>query len=148
MRCHVSSRLCKLNKLDCGCGFLHLRAQDGASVDNCTVHSWSIGNLAYLYVHGLPDRISITSLNATFAVEEALRTSFTTASSLPCRGAPFFACPPIAGQAALFGQRKKAADLLRLAWFNYTLPPYHMMREYSHYNFGMYILRPLGMPKP
>jgi hypothetical protein len=39
----------------------------------------------------------------------------------------------------VLGQREKAADLLRLAWRNYTLPPYHLWREYSHYNFGMYI---------
>ena len=84
-------------------------------------------------------RITDDILNATFAVEEKLRTNFSTASSLPCRGAPFFACPPIAGQAAVLGDRAKAADLMRLAWRNYTLPPYHMMREYSHYNFGMYI---------
>jgi hypothetical protein len=97
------------------------------------------GNVAYLYPHGLPQRVTDRILNATFAVEEKLRTNFSTASSLPCRGAPYFACPPIAGQAAVLGQREKAADLLRLAWRNYTLPPYHLWREYSHYNFGMYI---------
>ena len=102
---------------------------DGASIENCTVHSWSIGNLAYLYPHGLPARINDTVLNATFAVEEKLRTNFSVASSLPCRGAPYFACPPIAGQAALLGQREKAAALLRLAYDNYTLPPWHLLRE-------------------
>ena len=105
---------------------------DGASIENCTVHSWSIGNLAYLYPHGLPARINDTVLNATFAVEEKLRTNFSVASSLPCRGAPYFACPPIAGQAALLGQREKAAALLRLAYDNYTLPPWHLLRESRH----------------
>jgi hypothetical protein len=41
--------------------------------------------------------------------------------------------------AAHLGDRDKAADLLGLLRRNYTLPPYDIMREYSHYNFGMYI---------
>ena len=115
---------------------------DGAQVSNCTVHSWSIGNLAYLFSHGLPERISHKMLEATFAVEEKLRTNFSTSSSLPCRGAPYFACPPIAGQAALAGERAKAADLMRLLRRNYTLPPFQILKEYSGYNFGMYMTTP------
>ena len=43
-------------------------------------------------------------------------------------------------QAALAGDRTKAAALLRLAYQNYTLPPYHLLREYSGYNFGASVL--------
>ena len=35
--------------------------------------------------------------------------------------------------------RDKAAELLRLLRTNYTLAPFDIMREYAHYNFGMYI---------
>ena len=113
---------------------------DGASVQNATVHTWSIGNVAYLFAHGLPRRITDAMLQATFAVEERLRLNFTDdSSSLPCRGAHYFACPPVAGQAAATGNRKKALRLLRRAQQNYTLLPYHLLREYSSYNFGMYM---------
>ena len=50
---------------------------DGASVQNATVHTWSIGNVAYLFAHGLPRRITDAMLQATFAVEERLRLNFT-----------------------------------------------------------------------
>jgi hypothetical protein len=153
---------------------------DGADPTNATVHSWSIGNLPYLFQHGrLPyssghvgtvsgssgssgsnsapaasgaaggargeldagqGGLTQAMVSATFSLEEVLRLNFSSASSLPCRGAPYFACPPIALMAAsVAGDRDKARTLLRLLRTNYTLPPFDIMREYSHYNFGMYI---------
>ena len=49
-------------------------------------------------------------------------------------------------QAALAGDRTKAAALLRLAYQNYTLPPYHLLREYSGYNFGASVLPSSPIP--
>jgi hypothetical protein len=37
----------------------------GADPSNCSVHSWSIGNLPYLFVHGLPARLTTEILRAT-----------------------------------------------------------------------------------
>ena len=120
---------------------------DGADVTNATLTppaSWSVGNLAFLLAHGLPARVTEPMLRATYAFEEALRNKAAYGpSSIPCKGSPYFTCAPVAALAARFGDRAKAARLLRLLAQNYTHPPFDIVSEYSARQGYFYGARPL-----
>ena len=101
--------------------------------------AYTLSNMQMVFFHDPP--LPYELYRNTWLHEEKLRTERVSDPSVPASvRAPGFTTPPLAACAAFFGDRKKAAELFRLAWKEYTLEPYLINKEYRPRNDGNYLM--------
>ncbi|MGB7189204.1 MAG: hypothetical protein WBD10_03650 [Acidobacteriaceae bacterium] len=100
--------------------------------------AYTLGNMQMLVFHDPP--ISLALYRSTWAYEETLRTKRAPSPSVPGSvRSPGFSIPPFAACAAMFGDRRKAANLFHLAAMEYVTGPFDIPKEYRSYHDGAYI---------
>jgi trehalose/maltose hydrolase-like predicted phosphorylase len=100
--------------------------------------AYTLGNMQMLVFHDPP--IPLTLYRNTWNYEEDLRQKRAPSPSVPGSvRSPGFSIPPFAACAAMFGDRKKAASLFRLAATEYVAGPFDIPKEYRPYHDGAYI---------
>jgi trehalose/maltose hydrolase-like predicted phosphorylase len=100
--------------------------------------AYTIGNVQMMVFHNPP--IPLSLFRSTWEYEESLRAQRVPTPSVPGSvRSPGFSIPPFAACAALFGDRKKAADLFHLAATEYAIEPFQISKEYRPYTDGAYI---------
>jgi hypothetical protein len=100
--------------------------------------NYSLGNLHFIFIHGLP--VSDTIFRYTYFAEEKIRLSRNADPSTPgSTGAPGFTSPSYMAAAAFCGERQKSADLFENSWKPYWLEPFGMTCEYQSQGYGSYI---------
>lgn len=102
--------------------------------------AYTLGNLQMLVFHNPP--ISFDLYKNTWKVEEEIRRNRKEArASTPASpAAPGFTTPPLAVCAAMFGDRRLAAELFRLAATKFAVPPFQISREYAPFQDGNYLM--------
>jgi protein-glucosylgalactosylhydroxylysine glucosidase len=102
------------------------------------IEAYSLGNLHFLFVHGLP--VPVQSFRTTWLREEEIRLARTTGGGVVgSPQAPGFTSPPYAVCAAYFGERAKAAALFRASRERYWMEPYGMTKECIPHDYGGYV---------
>lgn len=100
--------------------------------------AYTLGNMQMLVFHDPP--IPLALYRNTWAYEETLRIKRTPSPSVPGSvRSPGFSIPPFAACAAMFGDRRKAANLFHLAATEYVTGPFDIPKEYRPYHDGAYI---------
>ena len=100
--------------------------------------AYTLGNLQMLVFHDPP--VPNALYRSTWEYEERLRMQRASSPSVPGSvRSPGFSIPPFAACAAMFGERKKAAELFRLAATEYTIAPFSISKEYRPYHDGNYV---------
>ncbi len=100
--------------------------------------AYTLNNTQVLVFHDPP--IAPALYRNTWVYEELLRAKREPSPSVPgSLRSPGFSIPPLAACAAMFGERKEAADLFRLAATEYVTGPFDIPREYRPYTDGAYI---------
>jgi trehalose/maltose hydrolase-like predicted phosphorylase len=100
--------------------------------------AYTLNNMQMLIFHDPP--IPSDTYRNTWAYEESLRLKRAPSPSVPGSArSPGFSIPPLAACSAMFGDRKKAADLFQLAASEYVTGPFAIPREYRSYRDGAYI---------
>jgi protein-glucosylgalactosylhydroxylysine glucosidase len=100
--------------------------------------NYSLGNLHFLFVHGLP--LSESLFRNTYFAEEKIRLSAEAYPGVPGSArAPGFTSPSYMAAAAFCGERTKSADLFVNSWKPYWHSPYGMTSEYQSQYYGSYI---------
>jgi len=100
--------------------------------------TYSLGNLHFLFVHGLPvdDKI----FKNTYLAEEKIRLERDPEPGVPgSERAPSFTSPVYMACAAFNDEREKSAELFKNSWKPYWLDPYGMTLEYQSQDYGSYI---------
>lgn len=101
--------------------------------------AYTLANASMLFFHDPP--LNPVVFANTWRHEEELRGKRAPAPNVPASfRAPGFTAPPLAACAAFFGERRKAAELFRLACEKYTLAPYGINKEYQPYRDGNYLM--------
>lgn len=99
---------------------------------------YSLGMLQYLFVH-VPEIPEKTYLR-TFEFEDSARRVLDPSPSVPASpGCPGFASFPMSVASAFIGERETARTIFTNAWQEYYLPPFGLVSEYMHNDFGNYI---------
>ena len=100
----------------------------------CCSNSFEPGNLAWFWLHGLPQRrVTEAQLNATYSKDVELIQGFGhfCGPSVPTtEAAPFFSTPPFTALAAWSGDRDGALALYRNLETEYTHGPFGIPTEY------------------
>jgi trehalose/maltose hydrolase-like predicted phosphorylase len=106
--------------------------------DPGSVDAYSLGNLAYLFLHGCP--VDERLFRATWHHEEKLRLERVAAGGVPgSSNAVGFTTPPWAVCAAFFGDRGKAEDLFIDSWKSYWTEPFGMVKEAASQDYGGFV---------
>jgi trehalose/maltose hydrolase-like predicted phosphorylase len=100
--------------------------------------AYTLNNTQMLVFHDPP--LGQTLYRNTWAYEESLRVKREPSPSVPGSvRSPGFSIPPLAACAAMFGERKEAADLFQLAATEYAAGPFEIPKEYRPYTDGAYV---------
>jgi trehalose/maltose hydrolase-like predicted phosphorylase len=100
--------------------------------------AYTLNNTQILVFHDPP--IPQSLYRSTWEYEETLREKRAPSPSVPgSLRSPGFSIPPLAACAAMFGDRKKAAEMFRLAASEYVTGPFDIPKEYRAYHDGAYI---------
>lgn len=111
--------------------------EDVSALD--TPKAYTLVNSQMLVFHDPPLDREVS--RNTWQFEENLRLTLRPAPNVPASvRAPGFTTPPLAVCAAMFGDRKKAAEMFRLAWEKYSVPPFAINKEYQSYRDGNYLM--------
>jgi trehalose/maltose hydrolase-like predicted phosphorylase len=100
--------------------------------------AYTLNNTQILVFHDPP--IAPELYRNTWNYEETLRAKRVASPSVPGSvRSPGFSIPPLAACAAMFDDRKEAAELFHLAAAEYVTGPFDIPKEYRPYNDGAYI---------
>jgi protein-glucosylgalactosylhydroxylysine glucosidase len=100
--------------------------------------AYTLSNTQMLVFHDPP--IPWNLYRNTWKYEESLRMTREPSPSVPGSvRSPGFSIPPLAACSALFGDRKKAAELFHLAATEYVEGPFDIAKEYRPYRDGAYV---------
>jgi len=100
--------------------------------------AYTLGNVQFMVYHDPP--VAFDLYRNTWKYEEDLRAKRPPTPSVPGSvRSPGFTIPPLAACAAMFGDRKKAAELIHVAATEYTLAPFSISKEYRPYQEGDYV---------
>ncbi|HVT95965.1 MAG TPA: hypothetical protein VHE33_00560 [Acidobacteriaceae bacterium] len=100
--------------------------------------AYTLNNTQILVFHNPP--IASELYRNTWRYEETLRAQRAASPSVPGSvRSPGFSIPPLAACAAMFGERKEAGELFRLAATEYVTGPFDIPKEYRPYRDGAYI---------
>ena len=100
--------------------------------------AYTLNNTQILIFHDPP--IPSALYRSTWQYEETLREKRQPSPSVPGSvRSPGFSIPPLAACAAMFGDKKKAANLFRLAATEYVVGPFDIPKEYRPYKDGAYV---------
>jgi len=107
-------------------------------IANLKDETYSLGNLTFLFCHGLP--LSDNLFRSTYFFEEKIRLKRINETGIP--GGPNtvgFVSPAWMAAAAFCGERDKAAELFTSTWKGHLLPPFGMTREVQDRYYGGFI---------
>jgi protein-glucosylgalactosylhydroxylysine glucosidase len=103
-----------------------------------SLDTYSVGNLPFLFLHGLP--VDERAFRATWMEEEKIRLARISKGGVPgAADIPGFTTGPFAVCAAHFGDRDKAAELFSAAWKPFWMAPFGMTRESHSHTWGGFV---------